>query len=53
VGLEELLGFQAEGVGGLLQGDEDGVLHGESRVGGMATTHGATIVVMTTDVKRK
>jgi hypothetical protein len=53
VGLEELLGFEAEGVGSLLEGDEDGVLHGKSCAGGIAATHGPTIVVMTTDVKRK
>jgi hypothetical protein len=53
VGLEELLGFEAEGVCGLLQGDEDGVLQGKSGARGMASTHAATIVVMTTNVKRK
>ena len=30
VRLEELLGFEAEGVGGLLEGDEDAVLEGKS-----------------------
>jgi hypothetical protein len=53
VGFEQLLGFEAEGVGGLLEGDENGVLHGKSCAGGKTATHGPTIVVMTTDVKRK
>jgi hypothetical protein len=52
MGLEELLGFEAQGIGGLLEGDEDGVLQGNS-MGGRAATHGITIVVMTTNVKRK
>jgi hypothetical protein len=51
--LEELLGFEAEAVGGLLKGDEDTGLDGKSWMGNGAATHGATIVVMTTNVKRK
>ena len=51
--LEELLGFEAEGIGGLLEGDEDGVLHRKRSAGEIAATHGATIVVVTTNVKRK
>ena len=53
VGLEELLGFEAEGIGGFLEGDEEAVLNGESGMGKSAATHAGTIVVMTTNVKRK
>ncbi len=53
MGLEELLGFEAEGIGGLLEGDEEAVLHGKRRMRKSAATHPGTIVVMTTNVKRK
>jgi hypothetical protein len=51
--LEELLGFQAEVVGSFLEGDEDTGFDGESGMRRGAATHGVTIVVMTTSVKRK
>jgi hypothetical protein len=53
VGFEELLDFKAEEIGDLLERDEDAVFQGKSRMGRRAPTHGATIVVMTTNVKRK
>jgi len=53
VRLEKLLGFEAERVGGLLEGNEEAILDGESGPGIGGATHGATIVVMTTNVKRK
>jgi hypothetical protein len=52
-GFEELLGFEAEGVGGLLEGNEDTVFHGKNGMGSWAATHEDTIVVMTTNVKTK
>jgi hypothetical protein len=48
-----LLGFEAEGVGSSLERDEDAGFDWERRMGNGAATHGATIVVMTTNVKRK
>jgi|SRR5580704_8785104 hypothetical protein len=51
--LEELLAFQAEVVGGFLEGDEDAGFDGESGMRSGAATHAVTIVVMTTNVKRK
>jgi hypothetical protein len=48
-----LFGFEAEAVGGFLKGDEDAGLDGESWMRDGAATHGVTIVVMTTNVKRK
>lgn len=53
VGLEELLGFEAKGVGGLLQRNEDASFDGKRWPGCGAGTHGHTIVVMTTNVNRK
>jgi len=53
VGLEKLLGFEAEGVGRLLERYEDAVLQGKSEMGGAAAAHGGKIVVVTTNVKRK
>jgi hypothetical protein len=53
MGLKELLGFEAERIRGLLEGNEDAVLDGKSGVGKSAATHADTIVVMTTNVKRK
>ena len=53
MGLEELLGFEAEGIGGFLEGDEDAVFQGKKGMGKWAATHADTIVVMTTNVKRK
>jgi hypothetical protein len=53
VRLEELVGFEAEGIGGFLERDENGVLQGKRGMGARAATHGDTIVVMTTNVKRK
>jgi hypothetical protein len=53
MGLEELLGFEAERIGGFLKGDEDAVFQGKSGVGKNAATHAGTIIVMTINVKRK
>jgi hypothetical protein len=53
MGLKELLGFEAERIRGLLEGNEDAVLDGKSGVGKSAAAHAGTIVVMTTNVKRK
>ena len=53
MGLEELLSFEAEGIGGFLEGDEDAVFQGKRGMGKKAATHGGTIVVMTINVKRK
>jgi hypothetical protein len=53
MGLEELLSFEAEGIRGFLEGDEEAVLDGKSGMGNSAATHAGTIVVMTTNVKRK
>jgi len=53
VRLEELFGFQAKVVGSFLEGDEDAGFDGESWMGDGAATHAVTIVVMTTNVKRK
>ena len=53
MGLEELLGLEAEGIGSFLEGDEEAVLDGKSGMGKSAATHADTIVVMTTNVKRK
>jgi hypothetical protein len=53
MGLEELFGFEAEGVGCFLEGDEDAGFDRERWMGNGAATHGGTIVVMTTNVKRK
>jgi hypothetical protein len=53
LGLEELLGFETQGIGSFLKGDEDAVFQGQSGVGSWAATHEHTIVVMTTNVKRK
>jgi hypothetical protein len=53
VRFEELFGFEAEGVGRFLEGDEDTGFDGERWMGDGAATHGGTIVVMTTNVKRK
>jgi hypothetical protein len=50
---EELLGLEAEGVGGLLERNEKAVLDREGGMGGCAATHELKIVVMTTNVKRK
>jgi hypothetical protein len=50
---EELLAFEAEAVGGFLERDEDAGLDGENWMEAGAATHGHTIVVMTTNVKRK
>jgi hypothetical protein len=49
---EELLDFESEGVGGLLEGDKDAVLDGEGETR-RGATHGGRIVVMTTNVKRE
>jgi len=51
--LEELFGFEAEGIGGFLEGDEDAVFRRKSGAGSRAATHERTIVVMTINVKRK
>jgi len=53
VGLEELFSFEAEGVGGFLERDEDAVLEGKEGMPGRTATHEAKIVVVTTNVKRK
>jgi hypothetical protein len=53
MGLEELLGFEAERIRGFLEGNEEAVLDGKSGVGKSAAAHAGTIVVMTTNVKRK
>jgi hypothetical protein len=53
VGLEELLGFEAEEISSLLEGDEDLVLQGKIRMGNRPPTHVGKIVVITTNVKRK
>jgi hypothetical protein len=53
MGLEELLGFEAERVGGLLERNEDAIFDGKSGTRWGPATHEATIVVMTTSVKRK
>jgi hypothetical protein len=53
MGLEELLGFDAERIRGFLEGDEEAVLHGKRRMRKSAATHAGTIVVMTTNVKRE
>jgi hypothetical protein len=50
---EELLGLEAEGVGGLLERNEEAVLDREGGMRGCASTHKPKIVVMTTNVKRK
>jgi hypothetical protein len=50
---EELLDFESEGVGGLLEGDKDAVLDGEGETRRRGATHGGRIVVMTTNVKRE
>ena len=41
VWLEKLLGFEAEGVGRLLEGYENAVLQGKREMGGAAAAHGA------------
>jgi hypothetical protein len=53
MGLEELLGFEAEGIGGFLEGDKNAVFQGKRGTGKNAATHEGTIVVMTINVKRK
>lgn len=51
--LEELLGFEAEEIGGFLEGNEHAVFQGKSWTDIGAATHEDTIVVVTTNVKRK
>jgi hypothetical protein len=51
--LEELFGFEAEEIGGFLEGNKEAVFQGKSEAGIRQATHEATIVVMTTSVKRK
>jgi len=53
MGFEELFRFEAQGIGGFLEGNKDAVLQGKRGKGNRAATHGDTIVVMTTNVKRK
>jgi hypothetical protein len=53
IGLEELLGLEAEGIGSFLERDEDTVFEGKREMGSGASTHVATIIVMTTNVNRK
>jgi hypothetical protein len=53
VGLEQLLSFEAERIGSLLKRYKHAILQGECGLGRRATSHGANIVVMTTNVKRK
>ena len=53
MGLEELLGFEAERIGGFLEGDEDAVFQGKKGEGKRTATHAGTIVVVTINVKRK
>jgi hypothetical protein len=53
VGLEKLLGLEAQGIGGLLKRDKNAIFQGKSRMGRRAPTHATIIVVMTTNVKRK
>ena len=53
MGFEKLLGFEAEGIGGFLERDEDAVFRRKSGAGWRAATHEHTIIVMTTNVKRK
>lgn len=51
--LEELLGLEAEEIGGFLERNENAVFQGKSWADIGAATHEDTIVVMTTSVKRK
>jgi len=52
VRLEELFGFEAEAIRGPLERNKDMVLNGKGSMRDRAATHGGTIVVMTTNVKR-
>ena len=53
-GFQELLRFLGESVGGLQESDKNPVLHGDGDAGRSgARTHGVSIVVITTTVKRK
>jgi hypothetical protein len=51
--LEKLDGLEAEGVGGFLEGNKEAIFEGEIGWGRVAATHEDTIVVTTTNVKRK
>jgi hypothetical protein len=53
VGLKKLLGLKAEGVGGSEKRNEEAVLEGKYGGEFRAPVHQPTIVVMTTNVKRR